>query len=73
MTDCNTAINSVIRKIFGFARRESVRLLRTISGYKCIYTIFENSRNTFLKGVKHHHNPVIRFIAALNSQDDAIV
>ena len=73
MTDCNTAINSVIRKIFGFARRESVRLLRTISGYKCTYTIFENSRNTFLKGVKHHHNPVIRFIAALNSPDDVIV
>ena len=73
MTDCNTAINTVIRKIFGFERRESVRLLREISGYKSIYTIFENSRKTFLEGVKTHHNPVIRFIATLNSLDDAIV
>ena len=38
MTNCNTAINSVIRKIFGFAHRQSVRTLREISGYKSIYT-----------------------------------
>merc|ERR1739838_529787 len=60
-------------KIFGFARLESVRLLREISGYKSIYTIFENSRKTFLEGVKTHHNPVIRFIATLNLLEDSIV
>ena len=73
MTNCNTAINNVIRKIFGFDRRESVRLLREIGGYKSIYTIFQNSRNAFLKAVKSHHNPVIRFIATLNQLDDTLV
>merc|ERR1739838_525533 len=60
-------------KIFGFARLESVRLIREIIGYKSIYTIFENSRKTFLEGVKTHHNPVIPFIATLNSLEDSIV
>ena len=66
-------LQSILLCGFGFARRESVRLLIQISGYKSIYTIFENSRKTFLEGVKTHHNPVIRFIATLNSLDDAIV
>merc|ERR1739838_898026 len=75
MTDCNTAINNVTvtGKSLVSLGLESVRLLREISGYKSIYTIFENSRKTFLEGVKTHHNPVIRFIATLNSLDDAIV
>ena len=73
MTDCNAAINNVVRKIFGFDRRESVRLLREIGGFKSIYTIFADSRNSFLKDVKTHHNPVIRFIATLNQLDDALV
>ena len=65
MTNCNTAINSIIRKIFGFAHRQSVRTLREISGYKSIYTIFSNSRSKFLQLAQIHKNSVIRFIATL--------
>ena len=65
MTDCNTAINSVIRKIFGFEHRQSVRLLREISGFKSIYEIFTIARNKFRRDLKNDHNPVIRFIASI--------
>ena len=65
MTDCNTAINSVIRKIFGFENRKSVRLLREISGFKSIYEIFTYAKNKFRKNLKDYHNPVIRFIASM--------
>ena len=66
MTSCNTAINSVIRKIFGFARRESVRVLRKISGYKSIYVLFTESREKFMTAAETHHNPIVRFMASLN-------
>ena len=64
MTNCNTAVNSIIRKIFGFAHRQSVRTLREISGYKSIYTIFANSQSKFLQLAQQHKNSVIRFIAS---------
>ena len=65
MTDCNTAINSAIRKIFGFEVRQSVRLLRTISGFRSIYEIFASAKKKFEKEAQTHHNSVIKFIASL--------
>ena len=44
MTDCNTALNDCIRKIFSYNRWESVRLLRTQLGYKSLYETFELSK-----------------------------
>ena len=65
MTDCNTAINNVIRRIFGFHRWESIRLLRESFGYKSIYEIFEKSRKLFLESCKTHSNPIVTFISSL--------
>ena len=65
MTDCNTAINNVIRKIFGFHRWESVRLLRESFGYLSIYEIFAKARVKFLKSCSVNLNPVIAMIASL--------
>ena len=62
MTDCNTAINSVIRKIFGFQHRQSVRFLRTIGGYKSIYHIFASAQKNFILSAKCHTNPVIKYL-----------
>ena len=66
MTDCNTAINSVVRKIFGFEQRQSVRFLREISGYKSIYNIFAEAQKKFLTLAECHINPVIKHLALLN-------
>ena len=66
MTDCNTAINSIVRKIFGFEQRQSVRFLREISGYKSIYNIFAEAQKKFLTLAECHINPVIKHLALLN-------
>ena len=64
MTSCNTAVNTVIRKIFGFKRWESVRMLWESFGYKSIYKIFARARNIFLESCKTHPNPVFKFIVS---------
>ena len=69
MTDCNTAINSATRKIFGFTDRLSVRLLRKISGFRSIYEIFASAKAKFEAEALTHHNHVIKFIAALDKVD----
>ena len=37
MTDCNTALNDAVRKIYSYNQWESVRELRSELGYKSIY------------------------------------
>ena len=63
MTSCNTAVNSVIRQIFGFQHRQSVRTLREMSGYLSIYNIFANARSKFLSQAQMHRNQIVRFFA----------
>ena len=58
MTNCNTAINDAMRKIFTFSRRESVISLRESYGYKSIYVIFSERRSRFLASQKIHSNCV---------------
>jgi len=70
MTDCNTAINSAIRKIFGLQNRLSVRELRTISGLRSIYEIFASAKKKFEREALNHCNSVIKFIALLPSRID---
>ena len=67
MTDCNTAINSAIRKIFGINMWQSVRDLRKDSGFRSIYEIFASAKSKFGKEALTHHNHVIKFIAALDT------
>ena len=70
-TDCNTAIDSVIRRIFDLRWRQSVRLLRKISGYKSIYIIFAEAKNKFLTQAETHSNPVVRYFASVILSLDA--
>ena len=66
MTDCNTAINSTIRKIFDFRNRLSVRTLRKIGGYKSIYVIFAEAQKKFLIDAQKHSNPVVKHISTFH-------
>ena len=65
MTDCNTAINSIIRKIFDFQNRLSVRTLREIGGYKSIYIIFAEAQKKFLTDAQKHSNPVVKHLSSV--------
>jgi hypothetical protein len=63
MTDCNTAINDAIRKIFTYNRWESVRELRKSMFYDSIYEIFVRAERNFLSSLVITDNPVLKHIA----------
>ena len=62
MRDCNTAINSAIRKIFTFQRWESVRVLRDEFHMKSIYEIFQIARDKLPLSLANHPNSILRHI-----------
>ena len=41
MSNCNMAMNSAMRRVFGFTDWRSIRVLREIFGFKSIYEIFK--------------------------------
>ena len=73
MSNCSIAMNSALRKIFGFTDWRSIRYLREIFGFSCLYTIFKNAKDRFASACRHHHNPVISFIASMHHSNDSEV
>ena len=65
MTNCNTAINNAMRRVFGFSDWRSIRVLREIFGFQSIYEIFKKSELRFMASCRTHANPVIRHLIDL--------
>ena len=63
MSDCNLAMNNAFRKIFGFTRWQSIRVLREMFGFKSLYVIFKEAQDKFRITCLSHHNPIVKFIA----------
>ena len=68
MYDCHVAMNDAIRKIFRYNRWESIRSLRSLSGYRDIFTLFAIRRRSFLARLPHMGNVTVsrllRFISS---------
>ena len=67
MSNCNTAVNSALRKVFGFSRWESIRTLREMYDMKSLYEIFHLTKEKFLSSCRSHHNQIVSFIANQSS------
>ena len=63
MRALNTAVNDAIRRIFSFARWESVRNLRMNYGYDSLYEMFEKRKISFNRGLQNHPNATLRHIS----------
>ena len=63
MQSCNTAVNDALRRIFGYNRWESIRVLRDSFGYKSITDIFGRARKKFYTILPYHYNSVVSRIA----------
>ena len=72
MSDCNTAVNNAIRRIFGFHRWSSIKHLREGLGYKSIYESFAKARNSFERSLSSHHNNILRSLYFFNTQIDIV-
>lgn len=62
MSDCNVAVNSVFRKIFGYKDWRDIRTLREEYGLESLYKVFKAAQDKFLLQCAFHRNPVIAFI-----------
>ena len=67
MTDCNTAVNNAIRRIFTFHRWESTRSLREGLGYKSLTELFAEAKANFLSSLSHHRNPILRTLSFITT------
>ena len=67
MSNCNTALNNALRKVFGFSRWESIRTLREMFGMKSLYEIFKLTREKFLRSCRSHHSQIVSYIATQSS------
>ena len=47
MLECHVALNDAIRRVFGYDRWESIRILRAGFGHKDLYEIFAIRRRNF--------------------------
>ena len=59
MTDCTTALNDAIRKIYTFHRWENVRHLREGHGYHALSEMFAKAKQKFMFSLPNHANPTI--------------
>ena len=64
-SDCHTAVNHAIRKIFSFKRYESIRFLREYFDYKSLTEIFAIAKKRFLTSLKSSNNHVLRHLITL--------
>ena len=69
MSDCKTAIDNGLRKIFGFKEWQSIRILREIFKFKSLYVIFKTAQDHFLSSCRTHFNPIVKHIATVMNAD----
>ena len=62
MSSCNIAINNAIRRIFSYARVESVRHLRQQYGFRSIYEIFSLAKSKFSKSAISSSNYIVQHV-----------
>ena len=65
MNRCHVAINNAIRRIFSFATWQSIRHLRLMHGFKCIYEIFASARSKFMNKAPTSSNSIISHLSSL--------
>ena len=64
-SDCHTAVNHAIRKIFSFQRYESIRFLREFYNYKSLTDIFAAAERKFFNSLTCSNNDVLRLLSNL--------
>ena len=70
MTNCNTAVNDAIHKIFSFQRWQSTRELRECFGYPSLHELFAKAKNKFRLSLENHSNPVLSSLYPLTIPEE---
>ena len=74
MNQFNVALNTAIRRIFGFCLWQSIRQIREIYNFASFFnfeSFFEKAKKRFLNGMIAHDNEILKFLAALHREEEA--
>ena len=64
----NVAVNTAVRRIFGFRYWQSIRQIREVYGYNSIEALYGKARKRFLDGMNSHNNETLKLLAAFHRE-----
>ena len=70
MNQFNVAVNTAIRRIFGFRYWQSIRQIREVYGYNSIEVMYIKARKRFFDGMSNHSNETLKLLAAFHREAD---
>ena len=70
MNQMNVALNTAIRRIFGFRQWQSIRQIREVYGFDSIEVLLSRAKKRFLNGMISHENGTLVFLAALQRESE---
>ena len=73
MNRLHVALNDAIRKIFTFARWESVKILRESFGYLSITEIFAKRKTKFMQRIPSIGNPILTNLISVEQLADCLI
>ena len=70
MNQFNVAVNTAVRRIFGFRYWQSIRQIREVYGYNSIEVMYIKARKRFFDGMSNHSNETLKLLAAFHREAD---
>ena len=70
MNRYNVALNSAIRRIFGFRYYQSIRQIRECYSFKSIEELFDKAKRRFFNSILYHDNNVLKFLASILREEE---
>ena len=70
MNQFNVAVNTAVRRIFGFRQWQSIRQLREVYGYHSVEVLHEKAKRCFHDGMFSHTNCILKFLEGLKREAD---
>ena len=64
----NVAVNTAIRRIFGFRMWQSIRQIREFYGYDAIEVIFAKAKRRFFDALTNHKNEILRLLSTVEME-----
>ena len=71
MNQFNVALNTAIRRIFGFRQWQSIRQIREVYSFASVESLFEKAKKRFHNGMIAHDNAILKYLAALHREAEA--
>ena len=70
MNQFNVAVNTAVRRIFGFRQWQSIRQIRDVYNYDPIEVLYEKAKKRFHGDMLTHDNSILKFLEVMRRDDE---